>query len=290
MQIKYNGMRIAWWLILLVAISVLCGSLFSAYVTGIDENAATAVAQCFIIFPLVLGIVYLKLTHRYVPLKELLGLNGFNPILMLLLLVMPGAASAFSGIVQLPFTEALVEIFGEQTDIACPETVESFLWLFLSLCVLAPVFEEIIFRGIIMRLLAPYGTITSVIVSAVGFSLLHFAPSVFIAILVVGIVLGSVRIYTNSLFSCILFHSVFNFSSLLQIVFAKEIEGLWIFSAIYILVMALLFPLLFFILYKTSDFKKLQKGYVRWGGNGLVPMLFMLIIYSVVAFLTAVML
>ncbi len=287
---NYNGMRYAWWLILLVTASILCGSFVSVCVSGIDEYVATCVAQSFMIIPMVLGLVCLKRVHPYAPLKELLGFNGFNPPLMLLLLVMPGAASAFAGIIQLPFTEALVKMFGEQGTFSCPETVESFLWLFLSLCVLAPVLEEIIFRGIIMRFLAPYGTLISIIVSAVGFSMLHFAPSIFIAILIIGIVLGFVRVYTNSILSCILFHSVFNFSSLLQIVFEKELEGMWLISGIYILVMACLFPVLFFILYKTSEHKGHEKGYVRWGGNGLVPIVLMVIIYAVAALWTAIML
>ncbi len=287
MQVRYNGMRAAWLLILLVSLSVLCGSVFAAYAKGLDSNASMVIAQLFMIVPLVVGVVILKRVYTYVNLKEDLGFNGFNPILMMLLLVLPGATSVFSALVQLPFTEALVEIFGVQSDISCPETVESFLWLFLSLCVVAPVLEEIICRGIVMKLLSPYGTLVSVIVSAFGFSMLHFAPSVLVVIFIVGIVLGFIRVYTNSVYSCILFHSMFNFLSLMQIVFVKELEGMWIATAIYAFIMICLFPVLFFILYKTSNFKKLQRGYVKWNGNGIIPMFFMIAVYVAVAFFTA---
>ena len=73
-------------------------------------------------------------------------------------------------------------------------------------------------------------------------------------------------------------------------VFEKELEGMWLLSGIYILAMACLFPLLFFVLYKTSEHKNLRKGYVIWGGNGLVPIALMVIIYAVGALLTAVIL
>lgn len=272
----------------MVSLSVLCGGMVDLYLEGVNSYALMALAQSFMIIPLIAGLVILKRTDTYLRLKEDLGFNGFNPALMFLLLVMPGATSVFSGLVQLPFTEKLIEIFGTQADIPCPETVESFLWLFLSLCVLAPVFEEIIFRGIIMRLLLPYGTLASVIVSAVGFSMLHFAPAVLIAIFVIGIVLGFIRVYTNSIWSCILFHSVFNFLSLMQIVFGKELESMWFITAIYAFVMICLFPILFFILYKTSKFKKLEKGYIKWKGNGIIPILLNVAIYGAVAFFTAI--
>lgn len=287
MQVKYNGMRATWLIILLTSVAIICGSMLATFTKDPNSGLSMLMSQSLMIVPLVVGIITVKHTSAYVNLKEDLGFNGFNPVLMLLLLILPGATSVFSSVVQLPVTEILVKIFGPQTNISCPETVESFIWLFLSLCVVAPVFEEIIFRGIAMSLLMPYGTLVSVIVSAFGFSMLHFAPVVFIAIFVVGIVLGFVRVYTNSVYSCILFHSVFNFLSLMQIVFEKELEGMFFETVICAFIMLCLFPILFFILYKTSKFKKLQRGYVKWGGNGIIPMLLMIVVYSIVALLTA---
>ena len=112
-------------------------------------------------------------------------------------------------------------------------------------------------------------------------------PAVLVAIFVIGIVLGFIRVYTNSVFSCILFHSVFNLLSLMQIVFGKALEPMWFATSIYTIVMICVFPLLFFVLYKTSDYKKLKKGYVKWELNGIVPIFIMTAIYGAVALFTA---
>lgn len=83
---------------------------------------------------------------------------------------------------------------------------------FFQLVVIAPVVEEFLFRGLILRgLLKRYGTITAVTLSAALFGASHFdvwqASSAFIG----GLLLGWWAVETGSLVPCLFGHAFWNF-------------------------------------------------------------------------------
>lgn len=95
------------------------------------------------------------------------------------------------------FMELLLNIFGlsalSAIEAATLESVDTFS-MFLYACLLAPVAEEILFRGVILRALLPYGKKLSIFVSALLFGLFHGnlvqSPFAF----AVGLVLGFVAV------------------------------------------------------------------------------------------------
>lgn len=82
---------------------------------------------------------------------------------------------------------------------------------FLCICIVAPLIEEIIFRGIILRgLLANYSPGDALVTSAVLFSLFHFNPDQLLQTLIAGMVLGWIYIKSYSLWPSIVAHSWYN--------------------------------------------------------------------------------
>lgn len=81
----------------------------------------------------------------------------------------------------------------------------------LSACVLAPLLEEILFRGLILRgLLLRYPPSTAIVHSAALFGLAHFNVYQFFVGFSTGLVLGLAYQRTRSLWPCVLLHAAFN--------------------------------------------------------------------------------
>ncbi|ABX08449.1 Possible membrane associated protease [Prochlorococcus marinus str. MIT 9211] len=91
--------------------------------------------------------------------------------------------------------------------------------LFLTTVVLAPLFEEFIFRGALLPVLVKsQGRAFGVILSALVFALAHLSIGELPPLLVLGIGLALLRISTGRLFPCVIMHSLWNgvtFASLL---------------------------------------------------------------------------
>ncbi len=93
--------------------------------------------------------------------------------------------------------------------------------LIVMTVILAPILEEVLFRGIILKGLINNGTqpITAIIISAVIFGVVHFNPWQFAGALLLGLVLGLVYYRTNSLLVPILLHAFNNLTSALMILY-----------------------------------------------------------------------
>ena len=87
----------------------------------------------------------------------------------------------------------------------------SFTLLFVTTTLLAPLFEEIIFRGILLPTLSRnFGIFSGIIVSAFIFALAHLSLGEMLPLLVLGIGLGITRIASGSLLSSVIMHSLWN--------------------------------------------------------------------------------
>ena len=88
------------------------------------------------------------------------------------------------------------------------EAVVSRVWL---LVIIAPITEELLFRGIILRgLLSRHRPVTAVVVTAILFTVLHLNPWQFPSALSLGIVLGWFYVRSGSVAICILGHAIYN--------------------------------------------------------------------------------
>ena len=83
--------------------------------------------------------------------------------------------------------------------------------LLITTVVLAPVFEELVFRGTLLPVLAKaLGRSWGVIVSAFVFALAHLSVGELPPLFVLGIGLGLMRLSSGRLFPCALMHSLWN--------------------------------------------------------------------------------
>ena len=96
----------------------------------------------------------------------------------------------------------------------------------LKIVVIAPVTEELIFRGIIMHgLMRNYSKFTAIFVSALMFALFHLNPWQFPATFILGLLLGLLMVRTRNIYLCILGHAINNGLVLISIQFAGEIHN-----------------------------------------------------------------
>lgn len=89
----------------------------------------------------------------------------------------------------------------------------------LYICILAPVLEEILFRGLILRALRPYGCPFAVIFSCLLFSLFHMNLVQLAPPFLIGLVLCMVTLLSDSLWPAICCHMANNLIALLLDVF-----------------------------------------------------------------------
>lgn len=86
----------------------------------------------------------------------------------------------------------------------------------LAVCVVAPLLEEMLFRGIVLRgFLMRYPRWQAIFISALFFGAAHMNIYQFIVGLVIGTVLGWLYERTRSLIPCIALHAVYNTTTLL---------------------------------------------------------------------------
>jgi membrane protease YdiL (CAAX protease family) len=96
---------------------------------------------------------------------------------------------------------------------------------FMKVAVVAPVVEELIFRGLILQgFRRNYTAFTAVVMSALLFALFHLNPWQFPATFVLGLFLGWIMLRTNNILLAILGHSIHNFLVLLSITYWNEIH------------------------------------------------------------------
>ena len=95
------------------------------------------------------------------------------------------------------------------------------LFLLITTVILAPVFEELVFRGVLLPVLvSKVGKISGVLLSALIFALAHLSVGELPPLFVLGIGLGLMRLSSGRLFPCALMHSLWNgvtFASLLLV-------------------------------------------------------------------------
>ncbi len=97
---------------------------------------------------------------------------------------------------------------------------------FMKVAVIAPIVEELIFRGLILQgFRRNYNALTAVVMSALLFALFHLNPWQFPATFILGLLLGWIMFRTNNILLAILGHSINNFLVLLSLTYWQEIRS-----------------------------------------------------------------
>ncbi len=89
----------------------------------------------------------------------------------------------------------------------------------------APLVEELLFRGVILQTVYRYWHLRwpAILASAVPFGLIHGQPQDMLPLIVMGVVLGYVRVRGGALWPCILAHMLFNARTIASALLAPEL-------------------------------------------------------------------
>lgn len=171
-------------------------------------------------------IFYYAYRRAGVPLKELFPAKSFNFLLLFPIVFFFWSAQNLIDEVNVAFNKVLPppswfwELFNKVF-----ESDYGIYGAILKVVIIAPVVEELIFRGVIMHgLMRNYSKFTAVFVSALLFALFHLNPWQFPATFVLGLVLGILMVRTRNIFLCILSHAINNGLVLVGMIFADEIQ------------------------------------------------------------------
>ena len=88
---------------------------------------------------------------------------------------------------------------------------------YMYLVILAPIFEEIIMRGYILKILKKYGKYVSIIISSIFVGLFHGTFTQAIPCIFIGIIFANLAIKYKSILPSIIAHIITNFISVLNI-------------------------------------------------------------------------
>ncbi|MGM0369844.1 MAG: CPBP family intramembrane glutamic endopeptidase [Bacillota bacterium] len=225
--IKYALLILVVGVILQFAASVIGGAIFG-FVAGIKLSMSGMAAgeiqstvqeliqnnlQYFTILAVItagLVMIFMGLKRRKEDLKELIVKNKekINLKLLAILSLTVVSLSLFSGQL-MNLVMSLLEIstakFANLTRM-----MQGGLGVFMGL-VLAPIIEEIVFRGLILAGLADsYSRKKAIVVSAILFAVYHFNLFQLVPTFLVGLLLGYIYLKTRSVLICIFTHLIYN--------------------------------------------------------------------------------
>jgi membrane protease YdiL (CAAX protease family) len=118
--------------------------------------------------------------------------------------------------------------FSQDTNLIQMLLKEDFVGVIITVGIVAPIVEELMFRGIILDglRLHNYKIGTAVITSSILFGLIHWDPINSIQTFLLGLFLCWLRISTGSLMLCVISHSVFNVAPFILIKMNAHVQGL----------------------------------------------------------------
>ncbi|MDP6170267.1 MAG: type II CAAX endopeptidase family protein [Candidatus Marinimicrobia bacterium] len=108
----------------------------------------------------------------------------------------------------LPAPEYILDLNG----LLQPESLMGFVLLFIAVSIIAPLGEELLFRGFFQQVLEEHwkDVTRAVLVTALFFAMIHMNPYWFIQIYILGILLGFLAWRTGSVIPSLVLHSINN--------------------------------------------------------------------------------
>ena len=150
-----------------------------------------------------------------VPARVAFPMKRFSPSLCVPCIFVAMGVSVI-GLASSSLLGRFLELFGLQPHVAIsiPQNPLALLLFAVQLCVLTPLVEEVVFRGIIFQSMRRFGDSFALVLSAILFALFHGnlsqAPNAFL----MGLVIGYLVLYSGSLWVGIIIHAVNNLLNL----------------------------------------------------------------------------
>lgn len=117
------------------------------------------------------------------------------------------------------FIQILFKLIGEIPIVTAEMSISHYVVTFITICILAPIWEELFFRGIVLRrLLMKWHAPASIVVSSIIFGLFHLNPSQVLYAGILGLLLGYAYLRTGNIFVPMVLHGVANGVSFIFIV------------------------------------------------------------------------
>lgn len=162
-------------------------------------NYVAAVYPISMLFAVGLIWLYVRLRSGKQPLRIRHSISGFNPSVVLV------------GVVWLIAAQILLEPLMTILPHSEGRGIGSGAWACVTALVSAPVFEELLCRGVLFETLRKrWGVVISILVSSLFFGLMHFDWATAIVAIVAGVIFGILYVRTSSLFTTIIIHSINN--------------------------------------------------------------------------------
>ena len=143
----------------------------------------------------------------------------------------------------IPTPDYIIDLSG----IMQPDSLLGHVFLFLAVVIVAPIGEEVVFRGFLQKFLEEHwkDITRAVLVTSLFFAMIHFNPFWTIQIYILGVLLGFLSWKTKSVIPSIMLHSINNGSAYILSVFEdinlnfylwnNHVSPIFIFIAIYLI-------------------------------------------------------
>ena len=209
--------------IVLVFFEILAGTLLEFaglnFNSGDPRGSAGTVLAAGILLSLLLAYKGLNYRQLFNPGGQEPGLT-VSPILPALLILCFGQFILTWELSNLVFR--LLPMSDGQAS-SMTELLSGGLVSFVTLCLIAPFIEEMLFRGVFLRgFLNNYSPLLAIALSSVVFGLAHYYLNHIIVATAIGFVLGWLYYTTRSLWPSIIAHAIQNGTSLLSVEMAPE--------------------------------------------------------------------
>ena len=206
------------WTLVLFASSLLI--FLFLYLVGISEGMALSISGILTYIILIpLTLLFIHLDGNLDRTKQMLSFDSAKRALILLLGI-PLVITIIDFLLSMIYTVVWLGIFGEpstNTDLGTSwesDTIEIAM-LFVSVAILTPIVEELMFRGYILDAIKRnHSDWTAIIWSSILFGLIHLDTFVMGQAFMGGILYGWIRIRTDSLLPSIAGHMMWNLLAL----------------------------------------------------------------------------
>ncbi len=109
----------------------------------------------------------------------------------------------------------------QQSAINVPDDILGTVLVFISLVLVPAIVEEILFRGVLLHLLLPYGKAFAIFFSSAAFAIMHCHPLQFIYAFFGGVIFSYAAIKSGSIFYCTVLHFTNNLISFAALLINK---------------------------------------------------------------------
>lgn len=192
---------------------------------GLSTYFAMFVGQGFLAVPVVVYLV-----RKKYPLFESLRFNPVSKNTAYATLLLSLGAMVISDEINIlvDMVIPMPDSFLQVEAMLKPDNSLSLVLLIFTVVILAPIGEEILFRGFLQKYLEnAWGDITrAILFSSLFFAAIHFNPYWMIQIYFLGVLLGYLAWKTDSVIPCIIFHVIINSTSLLFTYLGDSFESL----------------------------------------------------------------